>query len=202
MDQDLYLKGLGHQLLEYPENLREQKLFFEFTLFLKSYLQCKQYIKEGHVLDAFSNILDALHHWARIVIVEEGFHPESTVWAHIRRINPGVYKLYEELTQSKETLEQRVQLVLLACEFSVMSKMERCCAMLTRILASENKLWSPDELKAHPELGGITIELASLLNKMAQKSLIKEVAVTVDQDMSLLELKYTTPISSGSVDSE
>lgn len=113
---------MRHRILEFPADLREHKLLVEFSLFLRKYLQSKEYILDEHLLDAYNNILEALHHWARIVIIEDGYHPEITVWRQIRAINPGVYKLYEELTMSKETLKQRVQLVLLACEFSVMSK--------------------------------------------------------------------------------
>ena len=96
----------------------------EFSLFISKFIQSKEYLAEEHYLDAYSNILESLHHWARIVIIEENHYPELTVWRQVRLINPGVDKLYEELTLSSETLRQRVELVILACEFSVMSKMK------------------------------------------------------------------------------
>lgn len=192
LDQNTYLVGLRHRMLEFPDDLREQKLLIEFSLFLRKYLQSKEHILDEHLLDAYNNILEALHHWARIVIIEEGFHPEVTVWRQIRAINPGVYKLYEELMMSKETLKQRVQLVLLACEFSVMSKMERCCKALTRILNERDLPWSASELQLHPQLSEIKVELPLLLNKLVKKSLIKEVAIPIDDEISEIELKYTT----------
>ncbi|MNI45289.1 hypothetical protein D3C73_997090 [compost metagenome] len=192
LDQNTYLEGLRHRMLEFPADLRDQKLLIEFSMFLRKYLQSKEYILDDHLLDAYNNILEALHHWARIVIIEDGFHPEITVWRQIRTINPGVYKLYEELTMSKETLKQRVQLVLLASEFSVMSKMERCCKSLIRILDEREQAWSVNELQHHPELMEIKIELPLLLNKMTKKALIKEVAIPLDEDFHELELKYTT----------
>lgn len=191
LDPNTYLEGLRHRTLEFPADLRDQKLLTEFSIFLRKYLQSKEYTLDEHLLDAYNNILEALHHWARIVIIEEGFHPEVTVWRQIRNINAGVYKLYEELTTSKETLKQRVQLVLLACEFSVMSKMEHCCKSLIRILNEREQPWGADELQAHPELADIKLELPLLLNKLAKKSLIKEVAVPIDDEISELELKYT-----------
>jgi hypothetical protein len=192
LDHNTYLEGLRHRTLEFPADMREQKLLMEFSIFLRKYLQSKEYILDEHLLDAYNNILEALHHWARIVIIEEGYHPEVTVWRQIRTINPGVYKLYEELTMSKETIKQRVQLVLLACEFSVMSKMERCCKLLVRILNDREQPWGADELQEHPELSDIKIELPLLLNKLAKKSLIKEVAVPIDDDLNELVLQYTT----------
>ncbi|KRF19798.1 nucleotidyltransferase-like protein [Paenibacillus sp. Soil787] len=191
LDQNTYLEGLRHRILEFPGDLREHKLLVEFSLFLRKYLQSKEYILDEHLLDAYNNILEALHHWARIVIIEDGYHPEITVWRQIRAINPGVYKLYEELTMSKETLKQRVQLVLLACEFSVMSKMERCCEAFIQILKENEMPLSTDELQQHSQLVELRTELPLLLNKLVKKGLIKEVAVLIDEENSEIELRYT-----------
>lgn len=192
LDQNTYLEGLRHRILEFPEDLREHKLLVEFSLFLRKYFQSKEYILDEHLLDAYNNILEALHHWARIVIIEDGYHPEITVWRQIRAINPGVYKLYEELTMSKETLKQRVQLVLLACEFSVMSKMERCCEAFIQILRENEMPLSTDELQQHSQLVEVRAELPLLLNKLVKKGLIKEVAVIINEENSEIELRYTS----------
>jgi hypothetical protein len=191
LDRDTYLESLRHRMLEFPSQLRELRLLIEFTQFLRSYLQSKEHLLEGQLLDAYNNILEALHHWARIVIIEEGIHPEVTVWQQIKSINPGVYKLYEELTLSKETLKQRVQLVLLASEFSVMSKMEKCCKPLLTILGSRPEAWSLNELQQQTELRDIRAELPLLIDKLLKKSLIKEIAYTEDPELSFLELRYT-----------
>jgi hypothetical protein len=191
VDRNTYLEGLRHRLMEFPHPLRQQKLFVEFSIFLRRYLQSKQYLSDGHLLDAYSNLLKAVHHWARIVIIEEGYHPEITVWKQVRKINPGVYKIYEELTASGETLEQRARLVLLACEFSVMSKMHNCCDILFNILRDCEEPWSVHELMEHPALRELNVELPLLLQRLAKKSLIREVAVLIDQELGILELKYT-----------
>ncbi|NQX71520.1 hypothetical protein HQN90_36090 [Paenibacillus alba] len=192
LDQNTYLEGLRHRILEFPSDQREHKLLVEFSHFLRKYLQSKEYVLDEHLLDAYNNILEALHHWARIVIIEDGYHPEITVWRQIRAINPGVYKLYEELTTSKETLKQRVQLVLLACEFSVMSKMERCCEAFIQILRESERPLSSDELQQHVQLVEVKAELPLLLNKLVKKGLIKEVAILMDEEISEIELKYTS----------
>lgn len=189
LDRESYLVKLKQELIDFPISLREQKLLSEFSYFLKRYLKSKEYLNKENALDAYGNILEALFHWARIAIIEEGIHPEVTVWKQVKKINPGVYKLYEELTLSKETLEQRAQLVLLACEFSVLTKMEQCCAMLIRILKSREAAWSSLELAMHPDLREIHMELALVLSRLVKRSLIKEVLVIEDKD--LLELKYT-----------
>ncbi|MCP3774230.1 nucleotidyltransferase-like protein [Paenibacillus sp. MZ04-78.2] len=190
LDRDMYLETLRHKVLEFPPPLREHKLLIEFSKFLRCYSQSKEYILDEHLLDAYNNILEALHHWARIVIIDSGNHPEVTVWRQVKTINPGVYKLYEELTLSKETLKQRVQLLLLASEFSVMSKMERCCKPLIELLASREEAWSLQELQQQPELADIKADLPLLLNKLVKKSLAKEIVFTHDPELSVLEMRY------------
>jgi hypothetical protein len=190
-DRDMYLEGLRHRMLEFPPDWRDLRLLIEFSGFLCSYLQSKQYILENRLLDAYNNILKALHHWARIVIVESGIHPEITIWKQVKSINPGVYKLYEELTLSQETLKQRIQLVLLASEFSVMSKMEQCCKWLLDILTSKQEAWTLNELLHISQLQEIRAELPLLINRLVKKSLVKELAFADDRDESLLELRYT-----------
>ncbi|WNQ12457.1 nucleotidyltransferase-like protein [Paenibacillus aurantius] len=191
LDKELHLESFRNHLLEFPESLKEQKLLVEFSLFVRTYLQSKEYVLENHLMDAYGNLLEALHHWARMAIIEQGIHPEVTVWQQIRRINPGVYKLYEELTSSGESLLQRVQLVLLACEFSVVSKMESCCRVLLRILESREEPWSVAEIQDQKEMVDVQVQLSLLLNKLVQKSLIREVAVPLDDSFSRFELRYT-----------
>jgi hypothetical protein len=176
-----YLTKLRQRLLDFPEDLREKKRFREFSLFLRTYLQAKEYAKAGHFLDAYSNLVEALHHWARIAIIENGYHPEVMVWKQVHDMDPDVYKLYEELITSNETLEQRVQLVLLACEFSVMSKMKRWCKLLLKIMATKRKPWTVAELKNHDALADLHVEVALVLKQLVKKALIKEVAGTSER---------------------
>ena len=190
LDRRGELELLRHRLLEFPEQMRERKMMAEFAAFLRTYSQAKDYIRAEQVMDAYSCVMAALHHWARIVIIEHGHHPVMTVWEQVHRINPGVFKLYEELTSSGETLRQRVELVLLAFEFSVMSKMESCFIPLLRTLSSREEPWSAAELLAMAEFGDMQ-ELSLLLNKLVKKSLVNEVAVALSDDFAELEIRYT-----------
>ncbi|MDF2927405.1 MAG: hypothetical protein K0R57_6319 [Paenibacillaceae bacterium] len=191
-DAEGMLARIRMDLENYPAIVKQQKMLTEFSLFTKRYLQCKDFLVEDQILDAYSSILRAIHHWARISVLEEGIHPEVTVWQQVRSYNAGVYKLYEELTTSQETLRQRVELVLLACEFSVMSKMETCCSLLVRILEETGQPLSVQELINHPYMSGASSSnLPLILNKLARKSIIREVAVATDADCFDLEIKYS-----------
>ncbi len=194
IDRGEYLSGIRSRLIEWSPLLREQKLLYEFSRFARTYLQAKQDIKDGQVLDAYANVLSSLHYWAHIALIEQGMHPELTVWEQLRTVNPGVYKLFEELTTSQETLEQRVQLVLLACEFSVLTKMESSCGLLLRIIASRPEPWTPAELLQHPHLTGMSIDISLLLQKLAKRGCILEMARPVNRvGAGPLELIYKVP---------
>ncbi len=196
LDQDHYLRNLSNRLLEWSPLLREQKLLSEFSRFVCTYLQAKQDIREGQILDAYSNVLSSLHYWAHILLVEQGMHPELTVWEQMLRVNPGVYKLFEELTTSTETLEQRVQLVLLACEFSVLNKMKSSCSLLIHLVESRTEAWTPAELQQHPSLSGLSLDISVLLHKLVKRGYICEIAVPAHQRITgLLELRYTSAVS-------
>jgi hypothetical protein len=95
------------------------------------------------------------------------------------------------LTTSKETVAQRVELILLACDFSVMSKMEKCSQVLLRLLESRSEPWSYEELAQHADMAQSKPELGLLLNKLVKKLLIREVAVAKDSTMDWMELSYT-----------
>ncbi|MDB4867238.1 MAG: hypothetical protein JWR03_1571 [Cohnella sp.] len=174
-----YLQELRCRLQEWPPLLREQKLLCEFSGFIRTYMLAKQDLKNGQVLDSYSNVLASLQYWAHIALIEEGLHPELTVWGQLRKVNPGIYKLYEELTTSTDTLEKRAQLVLLACEFSVLTKMRSSCALLIRLLASRDKPWTVAELQQEPHLLGLPLDLSLLLQKLAKRGCIRELATPV-----------------------
>lgn len=191
LDRNEYLSGIRERLIAFPNDMRQQRLIAEFSCFLRTYLHAKQDLQDGNLLDAHSSIMLALNHWAHIALIEEGIHPELTVWRQMKRYNPGIYKLYEELTVSPETLEQRVQLVLLASEFSAMSKMKACCALLFDILASREEPWSVLELNTHPSLAGLHVDLSLVLQKLVSRGLIREVAILLDDGFpDALELRY------------
>lgn len=178
-----------------PIEMKEQKLFLEFACFLSTYLQAKQELHDNHLLDAHSSIINALKHWAHITLVEADKQPEPAIWRQMRRFHPGIYKLYEELTVSPETLEQRLKLVMLACEFSIMSKMKSCCALLLRILDSREDPWSLMEMESHPELADLQIDLMLVLQKLVQRAYIREVAVMPRPgDTEALELRYRSAL--------
>lgn len=164
-------------IVAFKGDLREQRLFKEYAKFQRMYVDAKRYLQENDLMDAYHSVLQALNHYARIELIEQGILPENSVWDQAKQINSVVYKLIDELTTSTETLEKRVQLVLLASEFSVTSKMAECCSILLRILESRKEAWSIQDLTQHPDLLHVKEELPSILRRLVQRSLVKETTI-------------------------
>ncbi|MBP2002492.1 hypothetical protein J2Z69_003565 [Paenibacillus shirakamiensis] len=185
------LVQLRSHVIDIEQTIREQKKFSEFSMFLRRYVEAKRFSQESQFLDGFRSVLEALHHFARIELIEQGIYPEHEVWEQARHHNSVVHKLFEELTTSMETIEQRLQLALLACEFSVMSKMEDCCVFLIRILLSRREPWSIQELIRHPELIHVHEELPMVMRKLVHRSLVQEtLSVHPWSNSSLREIRY------------
>ncbi|GGO07584.1 nucleotidyltransferase-like protein [Saccharibacillus kuerlensis] len=163
---------LRQQVEQFEQPLQEQRLFFEFARFLHNYVEAKRHLTEGHEMDAYYSTLKALHHWACIELVQQSVYPEKTIWNQVRAYSAQVYKFYEQLAFSKETLKERVELVLLACEFSVMSKMADCSELLIRVLRSRKAPWTIEELMQHPDLQYVKRELPMVVRKLVYRNLI------------------------------
>lgn len=177
LDTDGCLANLCLEFEEFKQPLRDQEMFLEFSRFLCLYLEAKRYMNEGHIMDAYHSVIQSLHHWARIELIERGIRPQANVWEQVRGLKTAVHKLYEELTVSQETLKQRVELVLLGCEFSVISKMAECSVLLIKVMGSRKKPWSIEDLIQHPELDIMGAELPLVLRKLVYRSIIKEVKI-------------------------
>lgn len=176
-DKEGYIKGMLNCLLTLPRQVRKQKICEEYTRFLRFYLEAKEQLREDQVLDAYQSVANALYHWARLVTYEAGEQPGKHLWTQVRKAEPGLCKLYEELIGGLEPLAKRIELQLLPIEFSVMSKMKSCTALITGILQSRSAPWSLEELQQHPDLSGIADDLPLLLDKMAARSVIREVVL-------------------------
>lgn len=185
------LAAMRREIIQFQGPLRERILFMEFARFLHMYVKSKRYLDAGCTMDAYNCVLIALYHWARIEVSEAGCFPEPAVWEQVKSMNTSVHKLYEELTVSTETLNQRVELILLACEFALMSKMADCCSMLLNILGSRKESWSIKELLQHSGLSHLGAELPLVLRKLVSRSLIREITSWADDIGDGHAVRYT-----------
>lgn len=192
MEKNTFLEGQWHEAA-FVQPLREQRLFAEFSHFLFHFVECKRFVENRNELDAYSSLIRSLHHWAAMEIIEQDLEPETALWLQMRKINPGIYKLYEELTESKETVILRIQLLMLACEFTIMSKIQRGSKFLLDLICSRNNPWSMSELAQHSLLEDVKAELPLVVQKLVKKSLLKEVLEVVE-DLTIVDMRYKAVI--------
>ncbi len=173
-DRNDYLHNLKLELREFPFYGRKIKMGIEYSKLIRRYLDGKAFFENKHYMDAYNHIVHSLHHLARLSVIENGFHPDMTVWNQVKQIEPEIYKLYEELISSEESIEKRLELLFLAGEFLVHSRTNIGSKHLIETL-QEKELWSFDEMVNHPDLSPYSVDLSVMLEYLIEKNYINVV---------------------------
>ena len=176
-DRNEYLDQLKTEIREFPFYGRKLKIGMEFAKLIRRYMDGKDFFENGHYLDAYNHIVHSLHHLARLEIIEQGFYPEVTVWNQVKHMEPEIYKLYEELISSEETLEKRLELLFLASEFLIYSRANTGSQHLLEIMGMREEPWSIAELMEHPELSYYSVDIGILLEYLIEKKVIDVIEV-------------------------
>jgi Nucleotidyltransferase-like/Helix-turn-helix domain len=171
-DRNEYVANLKIELQEFPFNGRKIKMGLEFAKLIRRYVDGKALFENKQYLDAYNHVVHSLHHLARLAIIENGLHPELTVWQQVKQIEPEIYKLYEELVNSEETLEQRLELLFLASEFLIHSRTKIGTAHLLSIL-SNKEYWMFHEIMSEDELRPYSVDMSVLLEYLIEKHLLE-----------------------------
>lgn len=169
-DRNDFIHNLKVELREFPFYGRKIKMGIEFAKLIRRYMDGKSFFENGQNLDAYNHIVHSLHHLARLSVIENGFHPEMTVWNQVKQIEPQIYKLYEELITSEETIEKRLELLFLASEFLIHSRTQIGAAHIIDTL-NEKEIWTFDEMINHPELSLYSVDLSVLLEFLIEKNI-------------------------------
>lgn len=178
-----YVKNNRERLTKMPYQILRKQVCLEYSLFHRYYLEAKEFLQRGYALEAYQAVLNALNSWARLVAYEAKEQPEPFIWNQVKRIEPTVYKLFEELVESTESLEKRIELLLLPIEFNIMSKMKEATAHMTDILKTRNSPWTYRDLRDHSEMAMGELELSLLLDKMVKRSFIRMVPLKRVEDI-------------------
>ena len=176
-DRNEHIAKLKKEIHDFPFKGRKLKKGMEFAKLIKRFVEGKSFFDKGHHLDAYNNIVHALHHLARLEIIEHGFYPEVTVWEQVKHIEPQIFKLYEELVTSEESLEKRLELLFLASEFLIYSRIEIGTQHFVDVLISREEPWAIGELIEHPELTYYSVDLTTLLEYLVEKNIVEVVPV-------------------------
>lgn len=175
-DRNEYVVEIKKELREFPFYGRKLKMGLEFAKLIRRYTDGKALFESQQFLDAYNNVVHSLHHLARLSVIEKGLHPELTVWHQIKQIEPEVFKLYEELVISEETLQERLELLFLASEFLIHSRTSIGAAHILDVLSSK-EVWSFNEIMNNEELIPYSVDLGMLIEYLIEKHLIEVVKV-------------------------
>lgn len=87
------------------------------------------------------------------------------------KIEPAIYKLYEELVMSDESLEKRLELLFLAIEFLINSRTQDAAQHILEIMLTQPS-WTIQQLHEHEELCLYSTELEVFIEYLVDKEYI------------------------------
>ncbi|WP_209125849.1 nucleotidyltransferase-like protein [Alkalihalobacillus sp. BA299] len=172
-DRNEYVYNMKKRINDFPFEERQQKLGIEFSKLIRRFEKAKALYQSENYLDAFNHILHALHHQARLSVIERGFYPEVTVWDQVKNIEPETFKLYHELLLGEEPIEKRVELLLIANEFAITSKAQLGSMHILKIMNSISEPWTIAQLMEHEALREYSIDLELLVQYLVEKGAIE-----------------------------
>lgn len=176
-DRNDSISTLKEEVKEFPFYGRKLKKGLEFSKLIRRYTDGKVFFEQGQYLDAYNHIVHSLHHLARLEIIEKGFYPEVTVWDQVKYIGPQIYKLYEELITSEESLDKRLELLFLAIEFLIYSRTEIGVEHFVGVISSKEEPWTIDEMYNHPELKHYALDLPVMIEYLIEKEIVEVVKI-------------------------
>ncbi|EKN63645.1 hypothetical protein BABA_24480 [Neobacillus bataviensis LMG 21833] len=175
-DRNENVANLKMELSDFPFNGRKIKMGLEFAKLIRRYVDGKALFESKQFLDAYNYVVHSLHHLARLAVIENGLHPELTVWHQVKQIEPEIFKLYEELVNSEESLEKRLELLFLASEFMIHFRTNIGTAHLLEVL-SKKEYWQFNEIMNEEELIPYSVDLAVLIEYLIEKHLLDVVNI-------------------------
>ncbi|WP_338470572.1 nucleotidyltransferase-like protein [Niallia sp. XMNu-256] len=187
-DRNEFMSDLKNTLMEYPANDRKFKMGIEFSKLICCYMDGKIYFEDQQYLDAYSHIVRSLHHLGRLSLIDKGLHPEMTVWSQVKHIEPEVYQLYNELVNSEEELGKRLELLFLASDFLIHSRVEEGTSYLFDVLKRKD-MWTIDEVLKHPSLKLYEAYFETLFEYLIEKHYIEVVHIET-QEQGIYQRHY------------
>lgn len=188
-DRNEYVHHLKSKLREFPLEKRCLRKAIEFGKLIKMYSEAKDLFELGEYKDANSKIYYSLHYLARLALAEKGFYPEITVWSQVKRIDIETFKLFEEFMESKEEIEKRVELMLIAMDFVIKDRAESGVEHLLNIIRTKGEAWSYTELKNNPATSAYTLDLSAIISYLEEKEII-EVVLEETKGLGVYLRKY------------
>lgn len=173
-DRNEYVENLKRQLREFPYYGQQIKMGLAFSKLVRAYIEGKSSFDRENYMDAYNDVVNSLHCLARLAIIEKGLVPEVTIWSQVKKIDPSIYKLYEELIMSDELLEKRLELLFLASDFFIHNRTAKGAEHILAVM-SHKEQWEIQELHEHEELKMYSTDLEVFIEFLIERGFIKTV---------------------------
>lgn len=170
-DRNEFMEKLITELKEHPFDGRKIKMGLEFAKLIRRYLEGKVLFAEKNYLDAYRHVIESLHHLARLSVLKNGMPPEVTVWSQVKKVEPSIYKLYEELVLSDESIDKRLELLFLASEFQIHSRTEDGAQHIIEVMSTRQG-WTIQELHEQEELKNYSSDLEVFIEYLVDKEMV------------------------------
>lgn len=174
-ERNEYLLDLRQRLRNFSNDEQRLQLSLAFAKLLRRFEDGRGLFLQKEYQDAFTQIHHALTHLARLSTLEAGIHPEIVLWNQVRKLDPEVYKLHEELVSGNESLEQRIHLVIIGMEHLIQSKVLPGTLLLLQTMQQRDEPWPFSELMEHPNLQELKVDLSSIISFLVRKGYIRSV---------------------------
>jgi hypothetical protein len=173
-DRNEFVENLKTELQEFPFYGWKFKMGLELSKLVRAYMEGKNFFEQHNYMDAYNHVVKSLHHLARLAVIENGMFPEVTVWSQVKKIDPAIYKLYEELITSEEPIEKRLELLFLASEFFIHNRTADGAEHIISVMSRKSS-WAIQDLHEHEELQMYSIDLEVFIEFLVEKGFIKVV---------------------------
>ncbi|OCS86875.1 nucleotidyltransferase-like protein [Caryophanon tenue] len=181
-DRNEFLHTLKFELQSFPLAGRKIKTGIQFAMLIRRYIEGKELFEQKKYLDAYLPVVDSLHHLARLSVIDSGMYPEVTVWSQVKKIEPAIYKLYEELMLSDEPIDKRLELLFLASEFMIHSRTADGAVHILEVMSARSS-WTIQELHEHEELSIYSKDLEVFIEYLVEKGFIEMEPVASKNDV-------------------
>lgn len=189
-DRNDSLQKLIQDLNDFPFHERKLRIGLEFSKLIRRYTDGKKLYEQKHYFDAYNDVIHSLHHLARLSLIEKGFHPEVTVWNQVKNLEPEIYKMYNELINSNETIDKRLELLFLASEFYLHMRTDLGSSHIIEVL-NKRSMWSIQEIIEEEELKLYSVDIFVLLEYLVDKGYL-HIILEESKGKSIYHRYYTS----------
>jgi len=172
-ERDHYMESIKKETVACDHKMR---MGMKFAELIQSFSLGKNLFEDGHYLDAYDLLVNSLHDLARFALMEKGIEAETALWKQIKKNEPEILKLFEELIKSEEPIEKRLELLFLASSFFIYSKTLKGSEHILELM-NEHEIWNYEMISHHPQIKLYGSSLGTLLEYLIEKELIIPIQV-------------------------